>query len=239
MTRECDYDFEMFKKYISEYNISQNLEQKSYLISAKKIHKIYFSLVSWHVEYRQKIVFFENKYTNSKDILLRISETISDIGSSKFNWLNGSYKASRVMLRSSIENFIRAISAIDDEAQIAEKNVSRLFDKAKDCNVFNTSVILKESYRAIHSKYKELCKDTHTESDINMEGITSLVDYPKYIQRKSDNTADVFIFIVKNILIILCTIFSDLYHSMHYKNKENIIDSIPRNIRPSILMPES
>ncbi len=237
MTRECSQDFSMLKQYISEYSIVCNLEKESYLKSAKKMHKVYFSLVNWHVEYQHKMIYFSNKYTSNQDILLRISESISDIGSSKFNWLNGSYKASRVMLRSSIENFIRAISAIDDEEQLVEKSVYALFDSASDSAIFNSSITINKSYKVLHSNYKELCKDTHTANSSNMEHITSLIDYPKYVEEKSNATGDVFISVVKNILAILCLFFNEFYHKMHHRNKENIINSLPRHCRPLVLAP--
>ncbi|MGI2136485.1 hypothetical protein [Shewanella baltica] len=235
MTRECNDDFTKLKGYILDYRISYNLDNNSYMVSAKRMHKVYFSLVNWHAEYQHQIDFFSKKYTNNKDILLRVSEAISDIGSSNFNWLNGSYKASRVMLRSSIENFVRAISSIDDEVQLTEKNVYKLFDRAHGSNIFNSSVHVNKLYKELHHRYKELCEDTHTASYKNMDKVTSLVDYPKYVEEKSITTENIFIIIAKNILVILCLIFNDLYHKMHHRNRENIINSVQSNYKPLIL----
>lgn len=237
MTRECNQDFTLLKNYIADYSIGSNLQQEAYVQHAKQMHKVYFSLLSWHAEYQHQIDFFTDEYSSNNDILIRLSEAISDIGSSKFNWLNGSYKASRVMLRSAIENFVRAMSAIDDEEQLQEIRVYALFENAGDSEVFNSSNTVKNSYITLHSKYKELCKDTHTASNENMESVTSLVDYPKYIEAKSTSTKDLFLSVVKNILAILCIYFNKLYHKMHHRNKENIINSLPTAIRPNVLMP--
>lgn len=237
MTRECNQDFTSLKNYIADYSISCNLKQKDYVQHAKQMHKVYFSLLNWHVEYQHQIDFFTGEYTNNNDILIRLSEAISDIGSSKFNWLNGSYKASRVMLRSAIENFVRAMSAIGDEEQLHETSVYALFDNAGGSRIFNSSNTVKSSYTTLHSKYKELCKDTHTASTENMESVTSLVDYPKYIEGKSKSTKELFLSVVKNILAILCIYFNKLYHKMHHRNKENIINSLPTAIRPNVLVP--
>lgn len=239
MTRECKQDFLMLKQYIASYSISSNLAREPYLLNARKMHKAYFSLVNWQVEFHHQISFFSSKYSGNQEILLRLTESISDIGSSKFNWLNGSYKASRVMLRSSIENFVRAVSAIDYEEQLKEKNVHKLFKKASNCDIFNSSTAITDSFQDLHSMYKELCEDTHTASRKNMENITSLADYPKYIEEKSTSTGRVFIKVVKSILIILCICFNDLYHKMHHKNKENVLSPLPKNIRPLILAPSN
>ena len=53
MTRECTADFVKLEKYILDYSISFNLKEKDYVKSAKRMHKVYFSLINWHVEYSQ------------------------------------------------------------------------------------------------------------------------------------------------------------------------------------------
>ncbi|EJS9796637.1 hypothetical protein NV112_004697, partial [Vibrio parahaemolyticus] len=139
MTRECKSDFDSFLSYIASYKISENLEQTSYVETAKSMHKAYFSLLHFHCELNFQSELFRGEYSDDENILSRISEVVSDIGSSNFNWINGSYKASRVMLRSSIENFVRGLSSIEDETQLTEKSVYSLFDNAKESNIFNSN----------------------------------------------------------------------------------------------------
>lgn len=237
MTRECKADFNKLEEYISNYSISDNLDQESYVISVRKMHKTYFSLMNWHAEYKEQKDFFSEKYSNNPEIILRISETVSDIGSAQFNWLNGSYKTSRVMLRSAIENFIRSISAIEDDSQLTEKSVYKVFDKANSIATFKSSDTINKAYHDLHSKYVELCQDTHTASLSNMEHITSLADYPKYAEEKSNLTREIFITIVKDMLIILCLCFNSLYHKMHRRNKENILNSLPKFCKSLINSP--
>lgn len=237
MTRECTQDFLLLKKYITDYSINRNLEEDSYLAVAKRIHKAYFSLVNWHAEYQYQQSFFSENCCDNDKVIVRLSEVFSDIGSSKFNWLNGSYKASRVMLRSAIENFVRSISAIGDRELLKETSVYSLFEKAGKSEIFTSSENINNSYKNLHSKYKELCRDTHTSSSENMENITSLIDYPKYDEEKSKSTGALFVSTAKSILVILCLIFNELFHNMHYKNKENILEAIPRSIRPLVLVP--
>ncbi|MDE1341063.1 hypothetical protein [Vibrio aestuarianus] len=237
MTRECKSDFDSFLSYIASYKISENLEQTSYVETAKSMHKAYFSLLHFHCELNFQRELFRGEYSDDENILSRISEVVSDIGSSNFNWINGSYKASRVMLRSSIENFVRGLSSIENETQLTEKSVYSLFDNAKESNIFNSNETVRLCFNSIHSSYKELCKDTHTASIANMENISSLVDYPKYFEDKSRDTGAIFVSVVKDILIMLCLIFNKVFHKMHHKNQQNILISIPRNTKPLILAP--
>lgn len=237
MTRECKLDYENFISYITDYHISGNLEQVSYVETAKSMHKAYFSLLHWHGEFQHQKPFFESEYSNNEEILIRISEVVSDIGSSKFNWINGSYKASRVMLRSSIENIVRALGSIDDESLLTEKSVYALFDNAKEANIFNSNETVRSCFNNLHSSYKKLCKDTHTATIENMENISSLADYPKFFEDKSKDAGKIFIDVVKNIIVILCLVFNRLYHKMHHKNQQNIMLSIPRKTKPLVLAP--
>lgn len=239
MTRECKSDFDEFLNYISNYKIEDNLGKESYMDTAKSMHKAYFSLLHWHTEFLHQRIFFKESFSNNEDILIRISEVISDVGSSKFNWINGSYKASRVMLRSSIENFIRALISIENESLLTEKSVYALMDEAKISRIFTSNKKVKVCFTALHNSYKELCKDTHTAKTENMEKVTSLIDYPKFYEERSKNTGEIFSSVIKNILLIFCLVFNSLYHKMHHKNRENILISIPRTSKPLILMPHT
>lgn len=239
MSRECKSDFDEFVNYISTYKVDDNLTKKSYVDTAKNMHKAYFSLLHWHTEFLHQKDFFKEKFSNNEEVLIRISEVISDVGSSKFNWINGSYKASRVMLRSSIENFIRALSSIKNNSLLTEKSMYALMEQAKASQIFTSSQKVKDCFTSLHNSYKELCKDTHTAKAENMERVTSLIDYPKFHEEKSKKAGEIFSSVVKNVLLILCLVFNSLYHKMHHKNRENILISIPRISKPLVLVPQT
>lgn len=121
MTRECKSDFDSFLSYIASYKISENLEQTSYVETAKSMHKAYFSLLHFHCELNFQSELFRGEYSDDENILSRISEVVSDIGSSNFNWINGSYKASRVMLRSSIETLFAVLVLLKMKLNLLKK----------------------------------------------------------------------------------------------------------------------
>jgi hypothetical protein len=165
MTRECANDFDELKKYVDGYKISTSLKHSNYIQSLKKIHKCYFSAISWSAELQHERERFLAKYANSnEDVVFRISESVSDLGSSFFNWMNGNYKASRVMLRISIENFIRAVSGLEDESQLVEKSLYKVFDIASSQKIFNNISIpfVRDCYDGLYNDYKMLCADVHT-----------------------------------------------------------------------------
>lgn len=235
MTRECKADFVALKKYIEDFKISDNLEEPAYLDSLKNMHKIYFSLIIWNAEIEHSRDDFLLKYNDcSVDIVHRMSETVSDMGASLFNWLNGSNKTSRVMIRVAIENFIRSISAIDDKTQLTEKNVYLLFDKAAVSAIFNGNATIKKAYDQLHADYKTLCKDTHTTTINNMDHLSSLAGLPSFNKSKSGKAKDIYLRVAKNISCIYCLVFKEFFHSMHHRNKENILHSLPKEIKPIV-----
>lgn len=237
MNREQRDDFSLLKAYIDKYTLNTHVQKPKFIDELKNIHKYYFSLLHWYSEFIHQKSFFLETYTKNHDTVSRIEETISDIGSAKFNWIHGSYKSSRILIRCSIENFIRAISSIDDMNLLTIKNVYKLFDEAGNCSVFNKFEDSKKSFAALHQSYKELCNDTHTSTEQQMEKVSSLINYPKYIPSKSESTKNVFLSVVKHILVILNLSFNDLFQRMHHSNRTNILISIPKAVRPIVLSP--
>lgn len=223
------------RDYVDQYDISANLTENAFLESLKNMHKCYFSMITWNAEMVHSEADFLFVYpTCTKEIISRISEAVSDIGSSLFNWINGGYKASRIMLRAAIENFVRSVSALDDPTQLTEKNVYSLFEKADGLAVFNASKTVKDAFDQLHSDYKLLCQDTHTTTAVNMEHMTSLAGLPTFKKHKAENCRDIYVRVARNISCIFCLTFSACYHQMHHRNRENILNCLPRKMRPIV-----
>lgn len=242
MTRECSADLSKMNIYVNEYKISNNLSHPEYVDSLKSMHKCYFSAIAWSAELQHESEKFQRQYVNSsEDIVFRLSESVSDLASSFFNWINGNYKASRVMLRVAIENFIRAVSSLENKSQLVEKSLYKMFDVASKQCLFNNSLnpLVRYCYESLHSDYKVLCADVHTATKQNMERLSSLADFPAFHAGKSNSTASFYIRVTKNITSIFCLVFNEFFHKMHHRNKENILNGVPREIKPSINVPKS
>lgn len=235
MSRECAADFFALRSYVDAYSVAPNLAKNSYVESLKAMHKVYFSVVCWHAEIiSSKDEISASKSSFTDDIWLRISEAVSDLSSSLFNWINGSYKACRIMLRSSIENFIRAIAATEQPEIIKEKNIYKLFELSAKLQVFAAHPTIKNNYDQLHSSYKVLCRDTHTASFENMDQITSLDGLPVYAKVKAVSAKDLYVKVSQSFTIIVCLLLNAEFHKMHHRNRENILNIVPRPIRPII-----
>ncbi len=240
MTRECKADFSNLTTYIVNYRIASNLDQDDFVASLKRMHKGYFAAITWNAEIAHKTdAFMSLPPACSDHVTQRLSECVSDFGSSLFNWANGNYKAARVMLRVSIENAVRGISAVEEEGLLEEKNAYKLFEQASKLGIFNQADVIRELFDALHADYKLLCRDAHTATAQDMEHLTSLAGIPAFDQEKSLDTEDVFVRVTRAITSIFCITFNQFFHQMHHRNKENVLNSLQGKIKPHITAPSA
>lgn len=233
-TRECRDDFIKIKKYISAYNLKNFSSDKNYINNLTRMHKKYFSLVCWQVEINENKNKIKYNYTATDVSIRYISESISDIALAYFNWLHGCYRPCKILLRASIENFIRGISHIEDRSQLWEKNTYKLIEKAQVISLIKNKASTRKLFSLLKQDYKILCSDVHTASQVNMAGISCLEDFPSYEKKQSDICEKYFLNISKVIVTMLCLIFMDVFLTLHHRSRSNILDSTIREYRPEI-----
>jgi hypothetical protein len=146
--------------------------------------------------------------------------------------MNGCYKGSCLLLRSSIENFIKAVCLKENPNIIFEKSVYKIFDLAKVSTVFQMSK--SGLYDSIHNQYVELCKDVHTASISNMDHITALNVFPKFDSKKAEQVCSHFNVLLSAYVTLLSVVYNDFYHSLYYKNKEIVAASILTSFKKEI-----
>lgn len=97
-------DFDRLLEFLNNYNLTASVGDKDFRKILASCHKRYYSYLVFVVELNQQSGFSiqENQY----DYLL---ESVSDVGQSLFSFMNGCYKGACLLLRSSIENFIKAV----------------------------------------------------------------------------------------------------------------------------------
>lgn len=224
MTRELKKDLEKLKIFVQNYEIASLLGQEHYSNSLKNAHGSYFSLLTLWAEIKHRcgsngIALHGTKIEKGSTAELLIQEAVSDFGSSLFCCLQGAYKPGSMVLRSAIENYVRAIAGVFSEKAGATTSVYELFDLAKKTPPFS-SIDGKSSLSKLHLSYKELCKHTHTASLDKMASIMSLDHFP---------TADADLFkswakeaksVASAIISSFLTSTDSLYVTSHFRNKD-------------------
>ena len=227
MGRLMNEDFHRLLEFLNSYKLTASVGDKEFQKILASCHKRYYSYLVFVVELHQQSGYSiqENQY----DYLL---ESVSDVGQSLFSFMNGCYKGACLLLRSSIENFIKAVCLKENPNIILEKSVYKIFDLAKASTVFKMSK--SGLYDSIHNQYVELCKDVHTASILNMDHITALNVFPKFDSKKAEQVCGHFNVLLSAYVTLLSVVYNDFYHSLYYKNKEIVAASILTSFKKEI-----
>jgi len=232
MSREITTDFNLFFEFLVSYKLSHLKENENFKKYVSQVHKKYFSYLTLIGEL-QGYVDQELTPKLTAEQYSFLKESCSDLGNAIFISFHGSYKASKLVLRSSIETFLKGFTKdvvpdIDEETSMYE-----FFIKIKALTFFQNEPA-KELLSSIHSKYKLLCKDVHTANDINMAHISAMNYFPSYIESDAQKISELTLILIPNYLNLLCLKYNDQYHKFHYKNKGIIIKSISKKNRQKI-----
>ena len=106
MGKYANEDTDKLRQYFEDYELKHIFLNAEFVGEFKKVHKKALGyLVIYSEMEKQNTV---RKYLDDK-ALFYLKESVSDVLQSVFAWVNGAYKASDLLLRSSIENFNKAI----------------------------------------------------------------------------------------------------------------------------------
>ena len=218
MSRLVKDDFGKLCTFIKDYGLSDVLD----IEDAKKLlsffHKKYFAYLVLIEEIHQKTVLNDGSINMSKEQYEYLQESCSDLGQAFFLVFHGCYKGVKLLLRSSIENFLKGSCMDEDRSLLTTKNVYEVFDKAKSTNVFiGTRVKL---YSQLRNEYSLLCQDVHTADDSHMASITSLNHFPSFQKKEAESISKIVQKIIPIYITAIALKYNRVYHSMSFTYKE-------------------
>lgn len=220
MSRRVKDDFEKLYRFFDSYSIKPIIKKTEFQTFLSTYHKRYYAFLTFIAELSQyKSLPLLSGLDNSQ--YSYFSESCSDCGLALFDSVNGNYKGSRFFLRSSIENFMKAISKDEDTSIDQEKSVYALFDRAKAISFFSKDTT-KTLFDIIHQQYKELCKDVHTASINNMVQLSAMNSLPSFDVVQAKRVVMVVLSLISAYITLLALKYNAFYHSIHYDNKEII-----------------
>jgi len=230
MSRDIETDFEKLLDFIEQYSIASLPEDKEFVDCLSQMHKKYYAFIALIFELEN----IKNPKTlkgKQRDFLL---ESVSDIGNSIFLAINGAYKPSRLILRSSIETFLKGF-VIDWLPNIdSEKKIYKMFEDIKTVSFF-TTVPNKSLFDDLNSRYSTLSEDTHTARSGNMQHTSSLNYFPTKSLMELKEISKMNMKLTSSFLTLLCFKFNAEFHGIHHKNKQIILNNILKEYRPKIM----
>lgn len=231
-------DFQQLCRFTQTYSLSQVAQDPRYIALLSRIHKKYFALLVCLSELTTSgyalIAAVRNLTPACQvDMSNYMGESVSDLGIALFSWMHGSYKPMRLLIRSSIENFTRGISAVEDPTIVNENIVSTLFARASRLTLFAAPPV-SSLFAALKTTYGVLCADVHTTEPSTMQHISSLNHFPAFDSDKATTNCIVFSNTCQQILSVTCVSFRDAFFTMHPTNRDLILRNLTQTSKLSI-----
>lgn len=234
MSREIKDDLEKLREFIKNYNLKHLLPNSDFILSVTQQHKKYFAYLVYIAEIQQYVDDLNFLPTFNKKQFLYIRESCSDIGTAFFSTFHGNYKSSKLLLRSSIETFFKGFCANEIVDIDQETSMYRMFDNIKKLDFFSKDLLNLSAFDKIHQSYKLLCQDVHTATVSNMANISALNYFPSFQKQEASSVFQYVLSLIPCYLTLLLIKYNSQFHKFHHRNKEIIIQSIPKEYRPVV-----
>lgn len=225
MSREVTNNFVKLRDFFANYTTAANIGNAGFVKFLSAYHKKYLAYLT-HIAELSAYKAAPTLSGLCEKQFDFFSESCSDCGLALFDAVNGNYKASRLLLRSSIENFMKAISLDEDVTIDQESSVYNLFNRVKAVSFFAGSAELMKLFTAIHQEYKGLCMDVHTATVANMTHLSALKSFPAFDQKQADGVMRVAKVLICSYVTLLAVKYNAHYHSIGYANKEVIENAV-------------
>lgn len=208
MSRLIQEDFCKLCDFIKSYRIEGiivNEEAKTILSTYHKKHSAYLILIEELHQHIDDTTFDNYLSTPQYDFL---QESCSDVGQAFFLLFHGCYKGAKLLLRSSIENYLKAIGMDENPKLPTTKSVYEVFDVTKTTKAFRGNK--EKLHSQLRDEYVNLCQDVHTADKMHMSSISALSHFPCILI----NEASAITKMVQRLVSIYVTIIALKYNQI-------------------------
>lgn len=238
MSRIVKTDFRELVGFLESYSLSTALESADFLRLISQCHKKHFALMVFCSEMTERYPG-TNKPTGkalARNTYLRniyLQEFVSDMGGALFNWCHGAYKAARLLLRSSIENFVKGMSLLQDSSITSKTSVYEVFDLAAGLPVFSGR-IEKSAFGRLRGIYGMLCADAHGAGIHHLQQTRSLNYFPGFDLFRAESAAKVFCGICQDALGVFCLHLPEVFLKMHHTNVDVLTPVLSKSVKRAL-----
>lgn len=214
MSRLISEDFDKLCSFITSYSLSDIWGNKEAVKLLSTYHKKYYG----YLVFMEELHLIEEKNELPESQYDFLQESCSDIGQAFFLLFHGCYKGAKLLLRSSIENFLKGICLDEDSSLPKTKSVYEIFRKARMTNVFSDVKI--KLYDKLHNEYALLCQDVHTADKTHMASVSALNNFPSFDKKQAHIVIKFVLQLVPIYMTLLALKFNKIYHEMNPLYKE-------------------
>lgn len=232
MNKNIDKDANKSIEYLKKYGLESSFANSEFVVEYKKIHKKAFGYLVLFSEIEKQNVKKKNLEEQS---ILYLKESVSDVIQSVFVWTNGAYKASDLLLRSSIENFSKAIIGNTNSAVYTEKSVYKIFEMIDQMEKFHIIIGKEPLNIMLHRVYTELCKATHTSTVNNMDPVIALKVLPKFEKKRAEEFRKKIEILIDGYMGFFLANYRGVVENMYRQNTDIFYDVMSKNIIRSVI----
>ena len=232
MGKYANEDADKLRRYFEDYELKHIFLNEEFVDEFKKVHKKALGYLVIYSEMEKQNI--TRKHLDDRAVFY-LKESVSDVLQSVFTWVNGAYKASDLLLRSSIENFNKAIIGNVNVNVYIEKSVYKIFEMAEQMDEYKVMIGRESLSIVLHRIYGELCTTTHTATVADMDHITALNLLPMYEKEKTVEFRKNFEVLVDAYLGFFLANYKDVVDSMHRCNVDIFYEVLSKHIIRSVL----
>lgn len=230
---EVPNDFDALLKFIEQYSIKDSLDDPAFKLLAKQAHRRLLAYLTCYVELSNSA---SPPYSLSTKSVEYIAESASDLTQMFFCWLHGAYKPASLSLRSSIETFMKGVAGTQDITIFEKKSVYEVFDIAKTCAACSGDS--SDYFDKLRQNYAELCKVSHTANIDTALQANALILFPRFNELHARNLINLLTNTANWQMAVLLAGQRDFVEAMHFKNKQVVLNTLPKGIKGKIYLAE-
>lgn len=225
--------FQELSAYLGSYNLTAITAEAEFNKGLKSSYKRYHALLIWHANLSKGCIW-PTKKTKSKEFSAYFSECISDLCLAIFLYSHGTYKPSFLILRSSLENFIKCICIHEDQKVLNIKSVYEIVGIGKQTGIITSSDSASKHYKKIMDYYSDLCGFVHTADIAHMTLTNAVGVYPLFDKANATECEKMMRACITSMCCILCVMFRARFRSMHHSEQDLISDILPKLVRKEL-----
>ncbi len=225
MSREIEQDFQYTLQFLNQYTLETMISNPKCHNQIKCMHRKLYSFMVFLNE-------MERINCIDKVSLKYFKEVSTDLILTLFCWINGVYKSAKLQMRSSIENFLKATSYLEEPKVIDKKSVYEIFDIAESTVCYSND-FSKLRFNVISSEYSKLCATVHGALE-KLCDVGGLIKFPVYDEIEAMETSNDFDKIISAYLgVIYFTYYTNIFQ-MHELNRDLFLQGLGKKEKSDI-----
>jgi hypothetical protein len=112
---------------------------------------------------------------------------------------------------------------------LVEKRVYVVFDLAKNASVFSGK--MRACFNEMNAAYGLLSEHVHTATPLHMSRLNAMAHFSTFDEIIASKATKYFVDVATNMLTVLSLNLTEIIHGMHHRNRETILEGLPKAIR--------